>query len=63
MKKPVFMFVEGGKKQVPLWILGMIPHNFIFDTLDDIILKLNEINDGKEKIDPKYWRLLRKDYR
>lgn len=63
MKKPVFLAVDGGKKKVPLWILGMVPHSFIFDSVDDIILKLREINEGKEKIDPKYWRLLKKEYR
>jgi hypothetical protein len=63
MKKPVFMFVEGGKKKVPLWILGMIPHEFIFDTLDEVIQKLKDMDEGKVKIDPKYWRLLRKEYR
>lgn len=63
MKKPVFIFVEGGKVKTPLWILGMIPHKFIFNSLDEIVDVLYKMDSGEMPIDPKYWRLLRKEYR
>lgn len=63
MKKPIFLVVDGGKQLVPLWILGMIPHSFIFNNMEEVIQRLKDIDSGKEKIDPKYWRLLKKEYR
>ena len=32
MKKPIFISMEGGKSQTPLWILGMLPHNYIYNS-------------------------------
>lgn len=63
MKKPIFLIVEGGKVKTPLWILGMIPHSFIFDSVDEVVEKLRKIDNGEEPIQTKYWRLLRKEYR
>lgn len=63
MKKPVFISMEGGKKKTPLWIMGMIPHNYIYDSVEDILTMIEEINSGKKAIDSDRWRLLRKDLR
>ena len=30
MKKPTFVSVEGGKNKTPLWLLGMMPHNYFY---------------------------------
>jgi hypothetical protein len=63
MKKPIFLSVDGGKKATPLWIFGMIPHEFIYDSVDDILARLQVIDSGSVELDSNRWRLLRKEYR
>lgn len=62
-KKPLFISIEGGKKKCPLWILGMIPHKYIYDSVDDIIEMIFNINSGKVPIDSNRWKLLQMRYR
>lgn len=62
-KKPIFLSVEGGKKNCPLWILGMIPHRYIYNNLSEILLTLKMIDKGELSIDSNRWRLLREEYR
>lgn len=62
-KKPLFIFVEGGKKKTPLWIMGMLPHKYIYDSLDDVIGMIKRIDTGDKKIDSTRWRLFKKEYR
>lgn len=35
-KKPVIIRIVGGKKKTPLWLLGMLPHQLIFSTWEEI---------------------------
>lgn len=63
MKKPIFISIEGGKKLTPLWLLGMIPHKYIYNSMDEILQMLKSIDSGEQQIDSERWRLLRKDYR
>ena len=63
MKKPIFMFVVGGKKNAPLWCLGQIPHKYIYDSVDEVIDTIKKIDNGEIKIDSNRWRLLKKEYR
>ena len=63
MKKPIFIWIEGGKKKCPLWIFGMIPNKYIYDNIDDILNMLHRIDSGEKEIDSDRWRLLRKEYR
>ena len=63
MKKPIFVSIEGGKVKTPLWILGMLPHKYIYNSLDKVLEMLYSIDDGNTKIDSDRWRLLRKEYR
>lgn len=62
-KKPVFVSMEGGKSKTPLWMLGMFPHKYIYNTVDEIIEMLYAIDDGNKPIDSDRWRLLRKEFR
>jgi hypothetical protein len=55
--------MEGGKKKTPLWMMGMIPHHYIYDSVDEILSMLKEIDEGNKKIDSHRWRLLRKELR
>jgi hypothetical protein len=63
MKKPIFISMEGGKSKAPLWMLGMLPHKFIYNSLDEVIEMLYAIDDGNKPIDSDRWRLLQKKFR
>jgi nucleoside 2-deoxyribosyltransferase len=63
MRKPVFTVIEGGVKRVPLWLTAMIPENQFFDDFSQLAFHLDSINSGDTDIDPKYWRLLKPEYR
>jgi hypothetical protein len=54
---------EGGKKNTPLWIMGMIPHKYIYDSFDEIKQVLITINDGLKSIDSDRWRLFEQELR
>ena len=63
MKKPIFISMEGGKSKTPLWILGMLPHNYIYNSVDEILDMIKKIDSGEKDIDSDRWRLLRKELR
>jgi len=63
MKKPIFVSMEGGKSKTPLWMLGMFPHKYIYNSLDEIVDMLYAIDNGDKEIDSDRWRLLSKEYR
>jgi nucleoside 2-deoxyribosyltransferase len=63
MKRPTFVSIEGTKKKCPLWLLGMFPHKYIYDSVDDILEMLIKIDEGKKKIDSDRWRLLKPEFR
>ena len=62
-KKPVFISMEGGKAKTPLWMLGMLPHKYIYNSVEEIIDMLFAIDSGNKPIDSDRWRLLRKEFR
>jgi len=63
MKKPIFVSMEGGKAKTPLWMLGMLPHKYIYNSLDEVVEMLYAIDNKIKPIDSDRWRLLRKEYR
>ncbi len=62
-KKPVFISVEGGKKFCPLWVMGMLPHKYVYNNLEEILEVLKKINSGVKEIDSDRWKLLLPKYR
>lgn len=62
-KKPIFLFIEGGKKLCPLWLMGTIPHKYIYDNHLQVIDMLKNIDSGAKPLDNGRWRLLREEYR
>ena len=62
-KKPIFISMEGGKAKTPLWIMGMIPHNYIYGSIDEVLEMIKKIDSGEKSIDSDRWRLLRKELR
>lgn len=63
MKKPIFVSMEGGKAKTPLWMLGMLPHKYIYDSLEEVVDMMYAIDNGDKLIDSDRWRLLRKSFR
>lgn len=63
MKKPIFISIEGGKTKTPLWMFGMIPHKYIYNSIEEVINMINSIDSGDKPIDSDRWRLLKKEYR
>lgn len=61
-KKPVFISV-GDKKKVPLWLLGIVPHRYFYNNVEEILEKIKQINSGEEEIDSDRWRLLIEELR
>lgn len=47
-KKPILVHMEQGKVNTPNWLLWTIPHQFIFDTWDDMLSYLKRVDDGTE---------------
>jgi nucleoside 2-deoxyribosyltransferase len=45
-KKPILIRMEQGKKHAPDWLFGTIPHEFIFDTWNDVVSYLDKINSS-----------------
>jgi len=62
-KKPVFLVIEGGKQNCPLWILGMFPHKYIYSSFEEAIEMLNSIDSGKTDMDNHRWKLLKPEFR
>lgn len=62
-KKPLFVCVEGGKKKCPLWILGMIPPKYVYNSIDEAIEILKGIDSGTIELSSDKWKLLKPEYR
>tara|TARA_R100000008_G_scaffold81421_1_gene64649 strand:+ start:1524 stop:2018 length:495 start_codon:yes stop_codon:yes gene_type:complete len=63
MKKPIFISMQGGKSQTPLWMMGMKIDKYIYDSIDEVLDMIKKIDSGEKKIDSDRWRLLRKELR
>ena len=63
MKKPIFISMEGGKHATPLWMMGMLPHHYIYDSIEEVVEMIEQIDSADKKIDSDRWRLLRKELR
>lgn len=62
-KKPIFVVIEGGKENTPLWLLGTLPPNYFYDSINSVLEIINNIDSGKVEIDSRRWRLLKPEYR
>ena len=63
MKKPIFISMDGGKSKTPLWMMGMLPHHYIYNSIEEVVEILKQIDSGEKNIDSDRWRLLRKELR
>ncbi len=63
MKKPLFIVVDGGRRVTPLWLMGMLPDHYFYDTMDEALSMIERIDSGEKQIDSSRWRLLWEEYR
>lgn len=63
MKRATFVVVEGGKTKTPLWIMGMVPHKYIYNSFDEVKEMLTNIDTGVKSIDSDRWRLFEENLR
>lgn len=61
-KKPIFLVVKD-KKRTPLWLLGLIKPKYIYESIDDVMNKIRDIDSGSHRMDSEKWRLLTADLR
>jgi hypothetical protein len=63
MKRVCFVVIEGGKKKTPLWIMGMLPHRYIYNSFEEVKNVLTNIDTGVKSIDSDRWRLFKEELR
>lgn len=63
MKKPIFVSIEGGKGLCPIWLMGTLPHEYIYSNIDEVMNVIKRIDSGEQPMDNGRWRLLKKEYR
>lgn len=58
-KKPIYVACKQGKKHIPLWLFGIIPHTYMFETLTEAVQELTKISKTSDKdlktLDNKRW--------
>jgi hypothetical protein len=47
-KKPILVHSVGGKRRCPLWLFGQIPHEMIFDSVEEVISYLDHVDTAPE---------------
>jgi nucleoside 2-deoxyribosyltransferase len=64
-KKPVFVVIDDPKKKAatPLWIMAMLPHKYIYGSLEDAVDTIIAINNGVVKMSSDRWKLLKPELR
>jgi nucleoside 2-deoxyribosyltransferase len=63
MKRPTFVVVEGGKQFTPLWIMGMIPPKYLYNSFEELKCMLTNIDQRFIEIDSDRWRLFKPELR
>lgn len=64
-KKPLFLVIDHprGKRATPLWLLGTLPHKYVYDSVEDALQSINAIDKGTLKMSSDRWKLLKAELR
>lgn len=64
-KKPLFLVIDDpkGKKATPLWLMAIMPHKYIYNTLDEVIQTVKAIDAGIVRMSSDRWKLLKPEKR
>lgn len=58
-KKPILVWCKQGKKEAPNWLFFMLPHEHIFNSVDEILDHLSSINNHSNRENLKRWFFFR----
>ena len=61
-RKPILIIIRD-RKTMPLWLMGLINMDFVFESQDELIDYLIKIDNGEVELDSKYWKLLTEELR
>jgi hypothetical protein len=56
-RKPLLFLIDD-IKQMPLWLIGLVNMNYVFQNEEDLFIYLNLVNENKIALDTKYWKIL-----
>lgn len=64
-KKPLFLVIDDpqGKKATPLWLMGVMPHKYIYNNLEEVKEMVAAIDAGIVKMSSDRWKLLKPELR
>ena len=51
-KKPILIMFEQGKEQVYDWLLGMFPHEYIFNSWKSLLAYIDNVHSNPDFVDP-----------
>jgi len=60
--KPILLHIND-KARFPLWLAGLVNMDLVFDDWEKLIKYIKDIDSGTIYADPKYWKILIKEYR
>jgi len=63
LKRPTFICSTTSKSDIPLWVYGMFPHKYMYDSIEDAVDMIKKIDRAEIITDSNRWRLLRKELR
>jgi hypothetical protein len=60
-KKPVLVWCQQGKRNAPNWLFFMLPHEHIFNSMEELMDYLSFVNSSKEVDHFKRWFFFNRD--
>lgn len=64
-KKPLFLVIDDplGKKVCPLWLMGIMPHKYIYNSIEDVKEMVAAIDSGIVRMNSDRWKLFKPEKR
>ena len=64
-KKPIFIVIDDpqGIKACPLWFFGVVPHKYIYSSIEEALNTIKAIDDGTIRLSSDRWHLLKEELR
>jgi nucleoside 2-deoxyribosyltransferase len=57
MQRKPLLFILEDKKKMPLWLIGMVNMDFVFDSEESLLKYLQLADHGFISLDTKYWKI------
>ena len=62
-QKPVFLVINGGYKNIPVWLASYFKPSWVYSDLAEVVLRVRDIDSGKIPINTEYWRIFSEEFR